>query len=303
MVPLSLMVRLVEAVRDDAQLVLVGDPDQLAAIEVGAVLRDIVGPAAEAPQFGAGMRATLARVTGAAARLARKQRSFGDGVAVLRRGHRSVAPIGALAEAIRRGDGDAAVAALDGRLDDSITWLRDPTGDMAAAAARTRSRPTAPLIAAARAGDADRRRCGSSGLSAAVRPPPRTARRRATGPRSWSRGCARRSPASSRARSAMPGLPLLVTRNDYELRLHNGDTGVVVRGRGRRAARGVRRRRRDDRARPVAAGGRRAAVRDDRPQEPGLRVRRRGAAAARAGLAAALARAALHRVSRARATR
>ena len=54
MVPLSLMVRLVEAVRDDAQLVLVGDPDQLAAIEVGAVLRDIVGPAAEAPQFGAG---------------------------------------------------------------------------------------------------------------------------------------------------------------------------------------------------------------------------------------------------------
>ncbi|MDE3133798.1 MAG: AAA family ATPase, partial [Acidobacteriota bacterium] len=44
MVPLSLMVRLVDAVRDDAQLVLVGDPDQLAAIEVGAVLRDIVGP-------------------------------------------------------------------------------------------------------------------------------------------------------------------------------------------------------------------------------------------------------------------
>ena len=26
------------------------------------------------------------------------------------------------------------------------------------------------------------------------------------------------------------GLPLLATRNDYELRLHNGDTGVVVRG-------------------------------------------------------------------------
>ncbi|HET9094595.1 MAG TPA: AAA family ATPase, partial [Solirubrobacteraceae bacterium] len=66
MVPLSLMVRLVEAVRDDAQLVLVGDPDQLAAIEVGAVLRDIVGPAAEAPRFGPGMRATLARVLGEA---------------------------------------------------------------------------------------------------------------------------------------------------------------------------------------------------------------------------------------------
>jgi exodeoxyribonuclease V alpha subunit len=28
--------------------------------------------------------------------------------------------------------------------------------------------------------------------------------------------------------SRYPGLPLLVTRNDYELRLYNGDTGVIV---------------------------------------------------------------------------
>src|SRR5579875_789395 len=112
MVPLSLMVRLVEAVRDDAQLVLVGDPDQLAAIEVGAVLRDIVGPAADEPRFGAGMRATLGRVTGSEPS-GGEERSFGDAVAVLRHGHRSVPPIGALAEAIRRGDGDATIDALD----------------------------------------------------------------------------------------------------------------------------------------------------------------------------------------------
>ena len=45
MVSLSLMARLVEAVRPDARLVLVGDPGQLTSIEAGAVLGDIVGPA------------------------------------------------------------------------------------------------------------------------------------------------------------------------------------------------------------------------------------------------------------------
>ena len=45
MVALSLMARLIEAVRADARLVLVGDPEQLASVEAGAVLGDIVGPA------------------------------------------------------------------------------------------------------------------------------------------------------------------------------------------------------------------------------------------------------------------
>ena len=44
MVSLSLMARLLEAVRPGARLVLVGDPDQLASVEAGAVLGDIVGP-------------------------------------------------------------------------------------------------------------------------------------------------------------------------------------------------------------------------------------------------------------------
>ena len=89
MVPLSLMARLVEAVRADARLILVGDPGQLASIEAGAVLGDIVGPA-------------------------------GDGIVVLECVHRFGEGIGELAEAIRRGDGDATMAALDG-----VTWIAD----------------------------------------------------------------------------------------------------------------------------------------------------------------------------------
>jgi exodeoxyribonuclease V alpha subunit len=226
MVPLSLMVRLVDAVRDDAQLVLVGDPDQLAAIEVGAVLRDIVGPAAEAPQFGAGMRATLARMIGDAP-AGPEQRSFGDGVAVLRRGHRSVAPIGALAEAIRRGDEDAVVEAL-GVDDESITWIRDPLADIGALRAHAVA-AYGPLIAAARAGDADTalRQLGAFRLLCAHRHGPLGVAQWTQAVESWLREAL---PGFEPSAQRYAGLPLLATRNDYELRLHNGDTGVVVRG-------------------------------------------------------------------------
>ncbi|MDE3130049.1 MAG: exodeoxyribonuclease V subunit alpha [Acidobacteriota bacterium] len=224
MVPLSLMVRLVEAVRDDAQLVLVGDPDQLAAIEVGAVLRDIVGPAAEAPQFGAGMRATLARVTGVAD-AGPEARSFGDGIAVLRRGHRSVAPIGALAEAIRRGDGDASLGALRAA-PDSITWIADPLADPGVLRERAIA-AYAPLIAAARAGDASTAlaQLASFRLLCAHRHGPLGVAQWTALVESWLR---EQVPGFEPAALRYAGLPLLATRNDYELRLHNGDVGVVV---------------------------------------------------------------------------
>ena len=61
MVSLSLMARLVEAVRPDARLVLVGDPGQLSSIEAGAVLGDIVGPATGAGDRRARPRAPLRR--------------------------------------------------------------------------------------------------------------------------------------------------------------------------------------------------------------------------------------------------
>ena len=48
MVSLSLMARLIEAVRPEARLILVGDPGQLTSIEAGVVLADIVGPGAGA---------------------------------------------------------------------------------------------------------------------------------------------------------------------------------------------------------------------------------------------------------------
>jgi exodeoxyribonuclease V alpha subunit len=64
MVDLPLMSKLVEALRPAARLVLVGDPDQLASVEAGAVLADIVGPAGDELRMTGEHRAALVAATG-----------------------------------------------------------------------------------------------------------------------------------------------------------------------------------------------------------------------------------------------
>ncbi len=182
MVSLSLMARLVEAVRADARLVLVGDPGQLTSIEAGAVLGDIVDPA-------------------------------GEGIVVLERVHRYGAGIAELAEAIRRGDGDAAVEALHG-----VTWIADdqldPVREAAVRAARR-------VTGAARAGDAMGaiEALGSFRLLCAHRRGP-------YGVSGWTELI--EAWLGHDATGWYVGRPLLVTENDYGLRLYNGDTGVVI---------------------------------------------------------------------------
>jgi exodeoxyribonuclease V alpha subunit len=183
MVSLSLMARLVEAVRADARLILVGDPGQLTSIEAGAVLGDIVGPA-------------------------------GEGIVVLERVHRYGAGIAELAEAIRRGDGDGAVAALGG-----VTWIADDALDPVREAAVGAARGVAE---AARAGDGLRaiEALGAFRLLCAHRRGPH-------GVSGWT-ALIEAWLGHEAIGDWYVGRPLLVTENDYALRLYNGDTGVVI---------------------------------------------------------------------------
>src|ERR671915_448319 len=128
MVSLSLMARLIEAVRPDARLILVGDPGQLASIEAGAVLGDIVGPAAAGRPPPGGS-------------------PIGDGIVVLDRVHRFGGGIAELAEAIRGGDADTAIELLAGAPDD-VTWIAVDVTDPAAEGALVGVRDGA--VAAAR---------------------------------------------------------------------------------------------------------------------------------------------------------
>jgi exodeoxyribonuclease V alpha subunit len=232
MVSLSLMARLAEAVRADARLVLVGDPGQLSSIEAGAVLGDVVGPASEGLLLSAGARSRLAAVSGidVAASQPPPGTVVGDGIVVLDRVHRFGSGIGALAEAVRRGDPDAVVEALAGA-PEGVTWIaRDAATADAAALAAVWDGAVATgrrVVEAARAGDAARaldalgafrvlcaHRAGSHGV--------------ATWAELIERRLANEIPGLGAEGVWYVGRPLLVTENDYALRLYNGDTGVVI---------------------------------------------------------------------------
>lgn len=198
MVSLTMMARLLEAVRPDARLILVGDADQLASVEAGAVLADLVD--------------------GLSAR--RDVR-----VAALRTSHRFGETIGALAESIRAGDADRAVAQLRSG-DDDVEFVEcaDPStplrGVLLPHALRLREAAiTGDVPTALATLDEHRLLCAH--------------RRGPFGVQYWNRQ-AQRWLAEETGQPAWspwyPGRPLLVTANDYGLRVYNGDTGVAVAG-------------------------------------------------------------------------
>ena len=196
MVSLTMMARVLEAVRPEARLVLVGDPDQLSSVDAGAVLTDLVR--------GYHHRAD-------------------NPVAALTTTFRYGEEIGALAEALRLGDADAAIAVLSAG-HDSVEWVVEP--DPAAAIRATVLPHALALRDAAVAGDADRALAvlDRHRLLCAHRDGP-------FGVRHWNRRVEQWLTAETGDGlydSAYPGRPLLVTSNDYVLGVYNGDTGVVV---------------------------------------------------------------------------
>ncbi len=247
MVSLSLMARLVESVRPDARLILVGDPEQLASVEAGAVLGDVVGPAADGPVLSPEGRRALAAVTGESVpgppTGIAVSRPIGDGVVVLRDVYRYRGSIAALAEAVRTGRGDLALEILagggDGSGDDgaegALRWIDHDVAaeeDGASAGALDPVRRAAlasgrALVEAARDGDA------GTALDALGRFRLLCAHRHgAAGASTWLRTVEGWLDAETGGLADggawYAGRPLLVTENDYSLRLYNGDTGVVV---------------------------------------------------------------------------
>ena len=195
MVSLTMMARLLEAVRPDARLILVGDADQLASVEAGAVLADLVD--------GLSARADVR-------------------VAALRTSHRFGEAIGLLAEAVRLGDADRALELLRSG-DQHIEFIENDASDAMRAvllphALRLREAALfgADDVALATL-DEHRLLCGHREGPYGVRHWNRQVEKwlsEETGQPPWSEW--------------YPGRPLLVTANDYGLRVYNGDTGVVI---------------------------------------------------------------------------
>ncbi|WP_443669977.1 exodeoxyribonuclease V subunit alpha [Kineosporia corallincola] len=239
MVSLTLMARLLEALRPATRLILIGDPDQLASVEAGAVLGDLVDRTRlgrRTPNFTAALARVLpssdtadAPVTVVDTPTAR----FRNGVSTLLATRRFAAggDIAALAGAIRDGEADRAVAVLRSASDVvEFVELADEerAGPEQVEAVRAEVRSVAAeVMAAAAAGD------GVGALAGLERHRLLCTHRR--GPRGvqlWSDLAAgwifEDHPVVPRGDGRYAGEPLLVTTNDYESGLYNGDTGVVV---------------------------------------------------------------------------
>jgi exodeoxyribonuclease V alpha subunit len=230
MVSLSLMARLTEAVRREARLILVGDPGQLTSIEAGAVLGDIVGPAAEHPRMSPAVRAAVEEATGSTVEGSAPASDVpvGDGTVVLRTVHRFGGGIERLADAIHAGDANAAIAALGA---ESITWINTDVGDPASldrlAPVRDGAVATGlAVIEAAESGDAARaiRELGAFRVLCAHRRGPHGVATWMPRIETWLGG----ELPGFNTEPWYVGRPLLVTENDHGIRLYNGDTGVVV---------------------------------------------------------------------------
>ncbi|WP_047129778.1 exodeoxyribonuclease V subunit alpha [Xanthomonas arboricola] len=233
MVDLPLMCKLVEAVADGTQLILLGDADQLPSVEAGDVLAAILqaaGPGdALQPQDAQALQALLGNAPADTTPAA----SHGGGLAGHRvhllRGYRqaddfALAP---LADAVRAGDADTALALLrSGELagvhfhedgEDPLTLGRDALlahwralADAHDPAAALRDAARLRLLTAVRAGPQ-----GARGLNARIE-----------------QLLAETGSGARRLGAASPwfqGRLLLITENSYRHGLFNGDVGICLR--------------------------------------------------------------------------
>ncbi len=196
MVSLTMMARLLEAVRPDSRLILVGDADQLASVEAGAVLADLVD--------GISARSDMR-------------------VATLKTSHRFGESIGLLAEAIRVGDANCALELLHAG-GEHIEFIET---DDASEALRSVLLPHAIRLREAA-------QLGADDVALATLDEHRLLCAHREGPygvRHWNRQVEQwLSEATGQPPWSewYPGRPLLVTANDHGLHIYNGDTGVAV---------------------------------------------------------------------------
>lgn len=262
MIGLELMADVVAALPPQAGLILLGDKDQLASVEAGAVLGALCGRA-DRGHFLPETARWLAGVTGSqvpAEFIAEHGTPLDQAVVKLRRSHRfsATSGIGRLAEAVNAGEADQVQAVL-----------ASAPPDLARLDLGTDLRALAPLVQAGAPARFARQGQGREHQGAALPPPQGFAHylsRVREGPSepgrpaldAWAREvlqrlqafqllCALRGgPAGVEALNRQveqilqqatlidatqawyPGRPVMVTRNDYALGLMNGDVGVAL---------------------------------------------------------------------------
>ena len=220
MVDLALMAKLLDALPPTARLILLGDKDQLCAVEAGAVFAELC----EGRGFDAQAAGDLQRITGQQVPISQPTSQLGDAVVLLTHSHRFAGDsgIGELARRINGGDVSGMLNLLKEDRPD-LAWNAQPTPnellerlDQGYASYISAAKSADPAAAFAafntfRALCAQREGAwGVAGINEALE-----ARIK------------RRSQVASRERWYV-GRPIMVRQNDYALGLFNGDIGLCL---------------------------------------------------------------------------
>jgi len=260
MLDLALATRLLEAVPASARIILLGDKDQLAAVESGAVFAELSADPTLSPACVADL-ATLCDVAPALIRPAApvQASALHDSAVWFNRNFRfaSDSGIGRLASDTLHGRADAALAWLRSGQDASVHWLDDGGAQPAPATLAQIAAGYAPFVTAcaavalpsdgAKATDgadgADRAGPGTAPAAVAAITEAFGRFRVLCAVREGPRGVAAVNDAVSRLlRPALApaaadgrspwyrGRPVMVLHNDYGLKLFNGDIGITLPG-------------------------------------------------------------------------
>lgn len=228
MVDLALMSKLVQALPDHARLIIVGDRDQLASVEPGSVLGDICGRK-NRPGFSPGFNALLEKITGhsfPAGREPAEESFVRDCIMVLEKSYRfdHTSGLGKISRLVNEGDAGAAVSLLKSKSLEDIVW--NPLSDSGDPAAALKRQTEEFLTGIAKETDPARalQALESYRILCALREGP-------YGTKHVNRMVERTLASKGLILSGAPwyaGRPVLIVRNDYGLRLFNGDVGIVL---------------------------------------------------------------------------
>jgi exodeoxyribonuclease V alpha subunit len=223
MIDLALLVKLLDAVRPDARVILVGDKDQLASVEAGSAFRDICTPGTDLSVSEEQAR-TFAKCTGERiSDTIPRQAPIHDVIVELRKNFRFKPGegIAGLSGAINRGDAVGAIAALNQSA--QVSWRKTPAAKNLPRELRDHvlphfedlfkgSDPAECLV-----------RLGQFAVLCALRQGPFGAETvNALIDRTL-----RDTGMADRTARYYHGQPVMILRNDYNADLFNGDLGVV----------------------------------------------------------------------------
>ena len=223
MIDLPLMARLTAALPDKARLILLGDKDQLSSVEAGSVLGDICG--CQHDGYSESLSHTLNKLAAYIPPDIKTKSSFGDHIALLRKSYRfnDESGIGQLAQAINQGNTNAAIEIcnLESYSDIQLhSGSMSQPSNLAKLAAKAYSTyikiscPSEALIQFNQFRILCAQREGPSGIKAINIQVEDALKKMGL--------------ISTGSAHSYAGRPVMITRNDYNLKLYNGDIGITL---------------------------------------------------------------------------